>query len=139
MHHLDIEMSLSLKITLLKCRKAEDCMFLVLHANCHVSVIYMKVMTVDLMAAHMGIHVAQSAIIGHAVCSHYRFRGATSPVLCRLSQCRIRLPGVCQRLCHLPQCCGKPRFAARRCSANRKRIRLPKFAGNLIANTDCQQ
>ncbi len=136
MHHLDIEMSLSLKITLLKCRKAEDCMFLVLHANCHVSVIYMKVMTVDLMAAHMGIHVAQSAIIGHAVCSHYRFRGATSPVLCRLSQCRIRLPGVCQRLCHLPQGCanwGKPRFAGKRYSANRQRIRIARDCRRLPA------
>ncbi len=68
--------------------------------------------------------------------SHYNFRGATSPVICRLSQCRIRLPGVCQRLCHLPQCCGKcgkPRFAGRRYSANGQRIRLPQNA------EDCRQ
>jgi len=38
-----------------------------------------------------------------SVSSHYKFRGVTSPVLCRQSQCRKRLPGSCQRLCHLLQ------------------------------------
>ena len=37
------------------------------HANCHVSVIYTKWMTVDLMAEHMGIHLAQTAEIGQSM------------------------------------------------------------------------
>jgi len=37
------------------------------HANCHMSVMYTKWISVDLMAEHMGIHVAQTAEIGHSM------------------------------------------------------------------------
>lgn len=59
---------ISLKVNVFESREAEDCMPLVLHAKCRMSVICMKVMTVDFMAEHIGIQFAQTAIIGHAVC-----------------------------------------------------------------------
>lgn len=40
---------------------------LAMHANCHMSVIDTKGVTVDLVAEHMGIHVAQSAAIGQTM------------------------------------------------------------------------
>jgi len=81
--------------------------------------------------------------------NHYKFRGVTSPVLCRQSQCRKRLPGSCQRLCHLLQCCGscgKPLFAGKVYSANRQRIRnargcrtLPATGLPYFADGHCRQ